>query len=155
MLRREVLKVLPCLAAGGCAMAPKPAPDFELLELSGRYLRLSDWKGKPVLLTFWSASCGICRVELPDLERLRLEYGSSGVALITVSGDARGTATSFLNENHINLLTVVDPQLSAFQAFGVSGVPTTILVDERGNLKKRWIGRSSRAIRQWLERNAG
>lgn len=154
MLRRALLRLLPAAAAAGCATAPRPAPDFELLELSGRYLRLSEYKGRRVLLTFWTTSCGVCRRELPDLNRIRLEYGSRGVAVLTVCGDSRDSATAYLNQNSLDLITVTDPQFQAFQDFGVGGVPTTLLIDEEGLVRHRWSGMAGGAIRQTLDQPA-
>jgi peroxiredoxin len=150
MRRRSMLRMFPAGLAAACHRSSPQAPDFELLELSGRYIRLSDWNGSRVLLTFWTTSCGICRRELPQLYRLRLEFGSQGVAVVTVCGDSRENATAFLNQNGLDLITAIDPGFEVFREFGVSGVPATFLLDAQHLVRKRWTGGAAELIRRTL-----
>jgi peroxiredoxin len=150
MRRRSILRLVPSGLVAACHRSFRQAPDFELLELSGRYIRLGDWKGSRVLLAFWTTGCGICRQELPRLYRIRLEFGGAGVAVITVCGDSRENATAFLNHNGLDLITVIDPDFEVFRQFGVSGVPATFLLDAQHLVRKRWAGGAAESIRQAL-----
>src|SRR5204863_9720194 len=66
------------------------APDFELQDLSGKTVRLSDYKGKVVVLNFWATWCGPCRAEIPDLITLQSRYGPKGMVVLGLSMDAEG-----------------------------------------------------------------
>ena len=72
------------LAAFGqhAASQQGPAPAFELKDIKGRIVRLSDFKGKVVLLNFWATWCAPCRAEMPDLVRLQNEYQSKGLQVV-------------------------------------------------------------------------
>src|SRR6187397_2072906 len=80
------------LAAITIAVAPAPAvqkeagaPQFELRNVNGRIVRLSDYRGKVVLINFWATWCPPCRAEMPDLIKLQREYGKEGLQIIGVS----------------------------------------------------------------------
>jgi len=64
-----------------------PAPDFSLVALDGKTMRLSDFRGKAVLLNFWATWCGPCKIEMPWLVDLQKQYGAQGLQIVGVAMD--------------------------------------------------------------------
>src|SRR5689334_17473328 len=82
-------------------MVGKPAPGFSIVGAYGGRLYRESFKGKPVLLVFWTTSCGICRHELPILDRVAIDYHREGVDIVAVNvGDAQG-ARDFMREKQL------------------------------------------------------
>lgn len=131
----------------------QPAPEFALEDVYGRTVRLQSLKGGPVLLVFWSTSCGICRTQMPILENLRSEYRGKGLQVLGISLDDRRSASSYLTANHYYMNSVVDPSGETAQRYGVSGIPAMVLVDREGRIAGRATGyRSEPRLRAALRR---
>ena len=133
-------------------MTGREAPDFSLREAYGGQVQLQSLRGRPVLLVFWTTSCGICRRELPVLDRLAEEFRGRGVEMLAINlGDLEG-ARQYMRENHLNLTTLVDPDGIVGQKYSVNGVPKLVLVGADGRIKRAHAGmQSERTVRQWLE----
>ena len=119
------------------------APDFALPDLSGRSIRLSDYRGKVVLLNFWATWCAPCRAEMPDLAQLaRTMAGTKDFVLLTVAvqSGAREAIEGFYRKLGLSLPTLVDVADQTFQAYGLTGVPETFLVDRAGRVVQHYIG---------------
>ena len=114
-----------------------PAPDFSLQDLYGRTVSLKSLKGGPVLLVFWSTSCGICRTQMPVLGSLRNDYRQKGLQVLGVSLDDRQSASSYLSANHYYMNSVIDSSGEIAQRYGVSGIPTMVLLDREGRIAGR------------------
>ena len=97
---------------GGGRRSAGDAPDFALRDLSGRTVRLSDHRGKVVLVNFWATWCVPCRVELPHLERLYRQYAPQGLVVLGVSIDGPESAAE------------VDPQARRY------GLTFPVLMDQ-------------------------
>ena len=133
-------------------MTGREAPDFSLREAYGGQVQLQSLRGRPVLLVFWTTSCGICRHELPVLDRLAEEFRGRGVEMLAINlGDLEG-ARQYMRENHLNLTTLVDTDGIVGQKYNVNGVPKLVLVGADGRIKRAHAGmQSERTMRQWLE----
>jgi peroxiredoxin len=133
-------------------MTGREAPDFSLREAYGGQVQLQSLRGRPVLLVFWTTSCGICRHELPVLDRLAEEFRGRGVEMLAINlGDLEG-ARQYMRENHLNLTTLVDTDGIVGQKYSVNGVPKLVLVGADGRIKRAHAGmQSERTVRQWLE----
>jgi peroxiredoxin len=133
-------------------MTGREAPDFSLREAYGGQVQLQSLRGRPVLLVFWTTSCGICRHELPVLDRLADEFRGRGVEMLAINlGDLEG-ARQYMRQNHLNLTTLVDTDGIVAQKYSVNGVPKLVLVGADGRIKQARAGmQSERAVRQWLE----
>jgi len=116
----------------------KPAPDFTLAKLSeGGNLRLSDFKGKPVILNFWASWCDPCNAEAPFLQKTwatRLQ--KQGAVLIGIDGQEKASAAqAFLQKYKIGYPNVQDTLDGSIGIrYGVAGFPTTIFIDPNGTV---------------------
>ena len=128
----------PVAAAGASLMKAgkdrKPAPEFELKDADGKTVRLSDYKGKVVLLDFWATWCGPCKIEIPWFIDFERKYKDQGFAVIGVSMDEEGwTAIKpFVSELGINYRILQGTDSIAQLYGGVDALPTTFLIDRDG-----------------------
>jgi peroxiredoxin len=112
-----------------------PAPDFTLNEEKGKSVRLSDRKGKVVLLNFWATWCGGCQVEIPWFKDFYSKYESSGLDTIGVSMDSDGwtSVRPYLKEKPIPYTIVIGDDATA-KEFHVTAMPVTVLIDRQGKI---------------------
>jgi cytochrome c biogenesis protein CcmG, thiol:disulfide interchange protein DsbE len=131
-----------------------PVPDFQVTSFSGETYRLSDLKGKVVLLNFWASWCLTCEDEAKALEEVWKEHkGSNGVVFIGIDYvDTDQEAQAYLKRFGITYPNGPDLRLKISQIFGVTGVPETFLIDQDGKLRDLRIGPFSSAneIREML-----
>jgi len=127
----------------------RQAPDFALQGAYGGEYRLDSFRGRPVLLVFWSTNCGICRHELPILDNLHDEAARNGVEIACVNvGDVDG-AREVMRPLH--LLNLVDPDGRAAQSYAVGGVPKLVLIGADGKIKRSASGMEGEStLRDWL-----
>ena len=121
---------------------PVSAPDFVVPGINGDTLRLSDYKGKTVLVNFWATWCGPCIAEIPDLIALQEELGHDSFVVIGLSMDLTGTedVRRFVESMDINYPIGMD-EGSVAEAFGgIFSLPTTFIIDKNGLIKQRTIG---------------
>ncbi len=120
------------------------APDFVVYDAEGKEVKLSDFKGKPVLINFWASWCPPCQGEMPDFQAEYLKEKDNVVFLMVDLTDGkretRQTAQQFLTEKNYTFPVYFDEKASAANAYQISSIPTTVLVDAEGNLLKRHIG---------------
>jgi peroxiredoxin len=134
-------------------MVGRAAPSFALHEVWGGQVDLESYRGQPVLLVFWTTSCGICRHEMPVLDRLASEFQGKGLVMLAINvGDPDG-ARDFMRDRHINRLTnLVDTDGAVAQKYGVSAVPRLVLVGRTGKVEQAGIGaKSTGTLRRWFE----
>lgn len=133
-------------AANGAAMQGSAigstAPDFTLTTLDGKKVKLSDYRGKAVLLNFWATWCGPCKVEIPWFMDLEKEYGPQGLVVLGVSMDDDGPTkvAQFAKEMKIDYTVVMGNDDVADEYGGVAGLPTTFYVDRSGKIVKKVAG---------------
>jgi peroxiredoxin len=136
------------LAVTGChkdVPAPKEgdaAPDFKLTSLSGPDVRLSDLRGKVVLVNFWASWCPPCREEIPSLVTLNTVMSGKNFRMLAVSQDVGGreAVAGFFKKLGISLPTLFDPDASVGKKYGITGVPETFIVDGNGIIRKKVVG---------------
>ncbi|MGI9175785.1 MAG: TlpA disulfide reductase family protein [Rhodothermales bacterium] len=118
------------------------APSFALPQLDSETLRLSDYRGRVVLLNFWATWCPPCRAEIPDLNQLQDELGPAGLEVIGISLDEEGfeAVRPFAEEYEVTYPLVVDDGTVAAQYGSMQGLPTTFVIDRRGRIVRRVIG---------------
>ena len=114
----------------------KPAPEFELKDADGKTVRLSDYKGKVVLLDFWATWCGPCKIEIPWFIEFERQYKDKGFAVIGVSMDEEGwtVVKPFVSDLAINYRVLQGNDSTADLYGGVNALPTTFLIDREGRV---------------------
>lgn len=117
-------------------------PDHEFKLHGGESVQMSDFRGQVLLVNFWATWCGPCRREIPELVRLKEEYGSKGFEILGISVDEEGfeIVNPFLNDYDINYPIVIDDYTYGNKLGGVYMIPTTYLIDREGNIIFRKIG---------------
>ncbi len=117
---------------------PVPAPqEAGVTDAFGGTVGLADFRGRVILVNFWATWCAPCVREMPSLDRLQAELGPEGLLVMAVSQDRKGLAAaeSFYREQGLdNLEIFLDPKGEFARAMGVAGLPTSLLVDDRGRL---------------------
>jgi thiol-disulfide isomerase/thioredoxin len=114
------------------------APDAVFVDGEGQPVRLSVFRGRPLLVNFWATWCGPCVVEMPSLDALAAREGSD-LEILTVSQDLDGRqkVTDFFAARHFQRLEAyLDPQMRLMSALGLDTLPTTILYNAEG--KEVW-----------------
>ncbi len=128
-------------AAITAANSRKPAPDFALTDSKGAPLRLSDFKGKVVLLDFWATWCGGCKVEIPWYVEFDKKYKGQGLAVVGVSMDDGGwkVVQPFLQQKGINYPVVIGNDDLA-KRYDLTSMPMTLLIDRNGKIADSHVG---------------
>ncbi len=122
----------------------KDAPDFELKNLKGESVKLSDYAGKKVvILDFWATWCGPCKMAMPILQSVAKDYAEKDVVLLGVNqGEDADTIKTFLDANELEISTVLDANGAVGEKYMVpsSGIPLTVVVGKDGKIKKAHVG---------------
>ncbi len=119
----------------------KKAPEFSLKSVEGKTVKFSDYKNKIVLIDFWATWCPPCRKGIPDLIELQKEFKNDLVVLgISVDTDTKPDVPGFIKNYGINYTVVYGDQATAKLFGGVSGIPTSFLIDRRGNIVDKHVG---------------
>ena len=114
------------------------APDFEMVDRDGNRIKLSDMRGKPVVLNFWASWCGPCKSEMPDFEEAYKEYGDDITFMIVNLTDGKNetvdTAQAFIDSQGYTFPVYFDTDSNGAAAYGVSSIPVTYFIDAQGYL---------------------
>jgi thiol-disulfide isomerase/thioredoxin len=116
----------------------RPAPKLEIKDVEGRALRLSDYKGKVVLLNFWATWCAPCRAEMPDLVKWQREYKGKGLQVIGVTypPEELAEAREFIKSIKVNYpVALGDEQTKAMFDEGET-LPVTVVIDKKGMIRE-------------------
>ena len=157
-----LLAICPFLASQTAPHVGQRAPDFTLIDSTGSPIKLSELKGKVVLLDFWATWCGGCKVEIPWYMEFETKYAKKGLATIGVSIDDDGwkSVKPFLQEHKINYPIVIGTQGIANEYGGLPSLPMTLLIDRSGKVAESHAGmvykeEFENKIKQLLEQNSG
>lgn len=133
----------------------KEAPDFSLELFNGGTTRLSDSKGKSVLLNFWASWCIPCRDEAPALEASWKKYKDKNAVFIGVNiWDDERNARNYLTKYPAGYMNGVDKESEILLNYGVSGVPETYFIDKNGKITNKYTGPLTEEIIEYFIQRA-
>ncbi len=117
------------------------APDFQLQNLVGQVISLSDLNGKPVLINFWATWCPPCRDEMPDLEKIYEEWSDKGLMLLAINvGESPALVKEFLETHNFSVPVFLDTERSVSEKYNITGIPTTFFIDKHGIIGGKRVG---------------
>lgn len=127
------------LPGGSGPLTGELARDFRLVDFDGRVVRLSDYRGKPVVLNFWASWCAPCREEAPAFARVAAA-AEPRVAFLGIDvRDREPEARAFIAEFSLPYPSAPDTE-GVEQQYGVVGIPTTIFIAGNGTVVRTWLG---------------
>ena len=113
-----------------------PAPQFALGAKGGSTINLGQYKGQVVMLNFWASWCGPCRQEMPLLEDIYKKYNKLGFTLVGVNVEPDSKAADdWLKATPVTFPVVYDKDSKVSRLYDVSGMPSTVIIDRKGNLR--------------------
>jgi peroxiredoxin len=134
------------------------APDFTLRTVQGELFKLSENRGKVIMLNFWGTWCGPCRREIPDFNKLHAKYQKDGLKIvgITITSGSAKNILEFMNDWDMEYTVLTDIDNNETQkvtsdygrAIGkpITGIPTTLIIDKEGYIVKGYVGPRSEEV---------
>ncbi|MBC7258289.1 MAG: TlpA family protein disulfide reductase [Chloroflexi bacterium] len=118
-----------------------PAPDFEISYPNGKKTRLSDLKGKPVLVNFWATWCPPCRAEVPEIQKAYERYKANGFVVVAVNvQESSKDVAGFMEKYGMTFTVAIDSSGAVGRLYRVSGIPASFFVDRAGIVREIFVG---------------
>lgn len=118
----------------------KKAVDFEVELLSGEKVKLSDYLGTPVFLNFWATWCGPCVGEMPDIEKIKAQYGDKIVILAINGGESKNDVKTFIAQKGYTFNIGIDEYGEVLTKYDSMYIPLSIFINEEGVIQDRCVG---------------
>ncbi len=160
MKKYLLLLLIPLVLSCGSKSAKEPvavakigqsAPDFELRTINGKKIKLSNYKGKVVLLDFWATWCGPCRMSTPVLSRLDQKYKGKGLVILGVSLDEdESQVLPYVEKNHIEHTIAYGGTSNVGNIYKVRGIPAFFIIDQAGMIQKNFTGFHPDFETEWI-----
>jgi peroxiredoxin len=129
------------VAASGAPKQGEPAPDFTATAPDGKTVKLSDFRGKPVMINFWASWCGPCTAEMKNIETVYQKHTHDDFVILAVNqGEGTDTIKGYGELWKLNFRLLRDDGDKTSQAYRIQALPTTVFVDARGNISEVHIG---------------
>jgi peroxiredoxin len=120
------------------------APDIQLTNLEGSSVKLSDYRGRTVLINFWATWCQVCKTEMPHIERIYQSFKDEGVVILSVNATSLEKNTqrvgSYAEKHGLSFPIVLDEQGAVIKQYKVTAYPTTFIVDTKGIIRNQYLG---------------
>ncbi|MCO0599880.1 thiol-disulfide oxidoreductase ResA [Peribacillus butanolivorans] len=129
------------------------APDFTLQDLKGNEVKLSDYRGKGVILNFWATYCPPCEKEMPYLNKVYQEYEDKGIEILAVNAqEPRIIVSPFVLEKKLSFSILLDRTGEAIEQYKVNNLPVTYLINEDGEITQTISGElTEKKVRSYVE----
>jgi len=138
-----VLSVTGCSAGSESlgARVGEPAPDFQLSDLDGQSVSLSDFRGKPVLINFWATWCPSCVSEMPYIQEIYEEWSDKGLVVLAINiGESSSKVEEFMQSHNLSFTVLLDIKQNVAQKYNFQYIPTTFFIDKDGIIQEKVIG---------------
>ncbi len=132
--RMGYLLSAPAISPGEARERPPFSVDFTLPDLDGKSVRLSDLRGRVILINFWATWCPPCRAEMPSMNDVYKDYRNKGFEILAIAGDVEGKriVAPFVRKYGFTFPVLLDPRNDVGARLGVRGIPTSYLLDKKG-----------------------
>ena len=145
MSRKLFLLIIPVLSLGfmvaNCTQPQEvrigdSAPDFRLPNLEGKTLSLSDFRGEPILLNFWTTTCTFCQTEMPHIQEIYEDWTDKGLVLLTIAVDkSQPPVDEYMRTNDFSFPVLLDIKRGIAHKYNVKTTPTTFFIDTNGIIR--------------------
>lgn len=120
------------------------APDFELVTTEGKHIKLSELRGKRLIVNMWATWCPPCKAEVPELERFYEEHHNEGIEILAVdltdSEKRPADVGTFIKDYKITYPVVLDERGEVSKKYQVTSIPTTYVINSKGIIQQKYIG---------------
>lgn len=129
------------------------APDFTAVNSKGEQVRLSDYRGKTVMINFWASWCTPCVREMPLVHELAQQHRNDVETLFVNVGESKGTISEFLKSHQFDFPVILDATGKISSLYRITGLPATLLIDQTGQLRHILLGELTEDIplHEWLK----
>jgi len=118
-----------------------PAPNFQLKNLDGQSVSLSDLQGKPVLINFWATWCSPCIHEMPYLQQVYDEWADKGLMVLAINiGESSAQVEAFMQSHDLSLPVLLDAKQAVAQKYNIQYIPSTFFIDKDGIIQEKIVG---------------
>jgi len=131
----EIIKAAKTWRPGFESWYGKPAPDFTLTDIAGKKHKLSDYRGKNILIVFWATWCGPCIREIPDLIELRNTVSEDDLAILAISNEDPDKVKKFVTKAKMNYTILLDPGVLPAPYNTIRAIPSSFFIDTDGKIK--------------------
>lgn len=133
-------------ASGGKEEEKVTAPDFTVYDENMNPVKLSDYKGTPVVLNFWATWCGYCKAEMPAFQAATEKYSEDEVKILMINmtdgrSETKESAIEYMKSNNYTMKLLLDIDQEVASGYRVSGIPRTIFIDKDGYVKQDVVGK--------------
>jgi len=130
-----------------------PAMDFTLMDIDNKEVRLSDFKGKAVMLRFWSSRCPSCKKEMPVVEQAYRKLKDKGFVVLAINiEDPKEVAAETARKLDLSFPILIDKGMTVTKLYKVFATPTSFFIDKNGVMKEKVLGElSEETIARYLE----
>ena len=123
-------------AAAPYRLQGQSAPDFALRSAAGPNMRLSEYRGDVVVLSFFGTRCGQCGTQIASLDRLLSVYGAAGLTALAVNvDDDQEAAREYIAAHRTSVPMLLDPEKSVARAYRVDDLPMLLIIDRAGRIR--------------------
>ncbi|WP_258166519.1 redoxin domain-containing protein [Paenibacillus sp. PCH8] len=129
------------------------APEFTAVNSAGEEVRLSDYRGKAVMINFWASWCTPCVREMPLVHQIAEAHQDDVVTLFVNVGESKGTIREFMDKQQFDFPVIIDVTGKISSLYRITGLPATMVMDREGEFRHILLGELTEDIplQQWLE----